>query len=96
MKTWQICSIALAALATGVGISMAVASGPERPFVTAVVPLDASGNGSGRGVWVVGQDGSVKYCVTASSSAKASAGMLPAPVCSAWNIAVRYSAPNVN
>ena len=94
MKTWQICGIAAAALAVGAGISLATASGPERPFVAAAVPLDESGNGSGKGVWVVGEDGSVKYCVPGSG--KVTQGVLAAPLCSAWNISVRYQAPNVN
>ena len=94
MKTWQIFSIAAAALAAGAGLSMAVASGPDRPYVAAVVPLDASGNGSGRGVWIVDDKGSAKYCVTAAG--KAAAGTLPTPICSPWNISMRYQAPGVN
>jgi hypothetical protein len=98
MKNWTIWGVAAGALALGAGLSMAVAqataSGPQRPLVQAVVPLDASGNGSGRGVWIVGEDGSVKYCVTGLG--KAAPGMLPTPVCSPWNIAVRYAAPKVN
>ena len=94
MKNWQTLGIAAGALALGAGLSMAVASGPQRPFVQAITVLDATGNGSGRGVWIVGEDGSTKYCMTGSG--KAAAGMLPTPVCSPWNIAVRYSAPNVN
>jgi hypothetical protein len=97
MKTWQIFSIAAAALAAGAGLSVvaqAVASGPVRPVVAAVVPLDHTGNGSGKGVWVVGDDGSVKYCVTGPG--KVTGGVLAAPLCSAWNISVRYQAPNVN
>jgi hypothetical protein len=98
MKNWQVYGIAMAALALGAGLSTlvatAMASGPQKPFVRAVEALDASGNGSGRGVWIVSEGGDVKYCVTGSG--KVAAGMLPAPVCSAWNISVRYAAPNVN
>jgi hypothetical protein len=42
----------------------------------------------------VGDDGSVKYCVTGPG--KVTGGVLAAPLCSAWNISVRYQAPNVN
>jgi len=94
MKNWRVYAIAAAALAVGAGLSMAVASGPARPVVSAVVSLDASGNGSGRGVWIVSEDGNAKYCV--AGAGKASPGMLPTPICSPWNIAVRYNAPNVN
>ena len=94
MKNWRIYGIAAAALALGAGLSMAVASGPQKPLVTAVVSLDATGNGSARGVWIVSQDGDAKYCVTGTG--KASPGMLPSPVCSPWNIGVRYASPNAN
>ena len=94
MKNWQILGVVAGALALGAGLSMAVASGPQRPLVQAIAVLDATGNGSGRGVWIVAEDGSAKYCMTGSG--KAAQGMLPAPVCSPWNISVRYTAPNVN
>lgn len=93
MKNWQILSIAAAALTLGTGLSLAVAGGPQRPFVQAVTVLDATGNGSARGVWIVAEDGSAKYCVAGKIAATSS---LPPPNCSPWNISMRYAAPKVN
>lgn len=75
------------------GLSKAVASGPQAPLVAAVVPLDASGNGSAKAVWIVDTNGSAKYCVAGKL---APAGKLPAPNCSPWNTTRLFALPPTN